>query len=92
MITNNGKTAAKLTDTISTLFSQGPQFDANHIIEFKVIARNRILSFYICRLCCVQLIYNNNGTCGHSSQKFRQKGTTTRVSRWFTTRKTIVTL
>lgn len=45
MITNNGKTAAKLTDTISTLFSHGPQFDANHIIEFKVIACNRILLF-----------------------------------------------
>ncbi|XP_050448748.1 uncharacterized protein LOC126850110 isoform X1 [Cataglyphis hispanica] len=37
MITNNGKTAAKLTDTISTLFSHGPQFDANHIIEFKFL-------------------------------------------------------
>jgi hypothetical protein len=37
MITNNGKIAAKFTDTISTLFSQGPQFNANHIIEFKVM-------------------------------------------------------
>ncbi|XP_070163260.1 putative leucine-rich repeat-containing protein DDB_G0290503 [Polyergus mexicanus] len=37
MITNNGKTAAKLTDTTSTLFSHGPQFDANHIIEFKFL-------------------------------------------------------
>lgn len=45
MITNNGKMATKLTDTISTLFSHGPQFDANHIIEFKVIARNKILLF-----------------------------------------------
>lgn len=36
MITNN-KTAAKVTDTISTLFSQGPQFDENHIIEFKFL-------------------------------------------------------
>lgn len=37
VITNNGRVAAKLTDTISTLFSQGPQFDTNHIIEFKVV-------------------------------------------------------
>lgn len=37
MITNNGKIAAKVTDATSTLFSQDPQFDANHIIEFKVL-------------------------------------------------------
>lgn len=43
MISNNGKIATKVTDTISTLFSQGPQFDANHIIEFKVIMCNTIL-------------------------------------------------
>ncbi|XP_036150996.1 uncharacterized protein LOC105834845 [Monomorium pharaonis] len=36
MITN-GKTVIKVTDTISTLFSRGPQFDANHIIEFKFL-------------------------------------------------------
>ncbi|KYM86041.1 Cytokine receptor-like factor 3 [Atta colombica] len=36
MITN-GKIAAKVTNTISTLFSQGPQFDENHIIEFKFL-------------------------------------------------------
>ncbi|XP_025986898.1 uncharacterized protein LOC105197392 [Solenopsis invicta] len=33
----NDKIAAKVTDTISTLFSQSPQFDANHIIEFKFL-------------------------------------------------------
>lgn len=43
VITNNGKVAAKVTNTTSTLFSQGPQFDANHIIEFKVILCNMIL-------------------------------------------------
>jgi len=43
MITNNGKIAAKVTNTISTLFSQGPQFDENHIIEFKVTIYNVIL-------------------------------------------------
>ncbi|XP_011140601.1 uncharacterized protein LOC105183880 [Harpegnathos saltator] len=37
VITNNGMIAAKLTDTISTLFSRGPQFDANHVIEFKFL-------------------------------------------------------
>jgi len=42
MITN-GKIAAKVTNTISTLFSQGPQFDENHIIEFKVTIYNAIL-------------------------------------------------
>ncbi|XP_011054476.1 PREDICTED: uncharacterized protein LOC105146116 isoform X2 [Acromyrmex echinatior] len=36
MITN-GKIAAKVTNTISTLFSQGPQFNENHIIEFKFL-------------------------------------------------------
>ncbi|KYQ53285.1 Cytokine receptor-like factor 3 [Trachymyrmex zeteki] len=36
MITN-GKIAAKVTNTISTLFSQGPQFDENHVIEFKFL-------------------------------------------------------
>lgn len=39
----NGKIAAKVTDTVSTLFSQGPQFDENHIIEFKVVTCNTIL-------------------------------------------------
>lgn len=61
MITNNGKTAVKLTDTISTLFSHGPQFDANHIIEFKVITCNRILlftcvSFFLCNLSIILII------------------------------------
>lgn len=42
MITN-GKIAAKVTNTISTLFSQGPQFDENHVIEFKVTIYNVIL-------------------------------------------------
>ncbi|XP_025074958.1 uncharacterized protein LOC105430647 [Pogonomyrmex barbatus] len=37
LITNNGKIAAKVTDAISTLFSQDSQFDANHIIEFKFL-------------------------------------------------------
>jgi len=36
-VITNSKIATKVTDTISTLFSQSPQFDANHIIEFKVI-------------------------------------------------------
>lgn len=44
MITNNGKIATKVTDTMSTLFSQGPQFDANHIIEFKVITCNTLFT------------------------------------------------
>lgn len=33
----NSKIAVKVTDNISTLFSQGPQFDENHIIEFKFL-------------------------------------------------------
>ncbi|XP_032685028.1 uncharacterized protein LOC116850631 [Odontomachus brunneus] len=37
VITNNGKVAAKLTNITSTLFSHGPQFDANYIIEFKFL-------------------------------------------------------
>ncbi|KYN13070.1 Cytokine receptor-like factor 3 [Trachymyrmex cornetzi] len=36
MITN-GKIAEKVTNTINTLFSQGPQFDENHVIEFKFL-------------------------------------------------------
>ena len=36
MITNSGTVAAKITNEISTLFSQEAQFDADHIIEFKV--------------------------------------------------------
>ena len=44
MITN-GKIAAKVTNTISTLFSQGPQFNENHIIEFKVTIYT--MSFYL---------------------------------------------
>lgn len=48
MITNNGKIAAKVTNTLSTLFSQGPQFDANHIIEFKVIICDVILFTLFC--------------------------------------------
>lgn len=49
MITNNGKIAAKVTDTTSTLFSRGPQFDANHIIEFKVITCNTLFTHFCLR-------------------------------------------
>lgn len=37
MITNEGKIAAKITDELSTIFSQGTQFDAEHVIEFKFL-------------------------------------------------------
>lgn len=37
VITNDGKIAAKLTNALSTLFSHGAQFEANHIIEFKFL-------------------------------------------------------
>jgi len=50
VITNNGKIAAKLTDAISTLFSAGPQFDANHIIEFKVIKQRDFIIYIIRRV------------------------------------------
>lgn len=37
MVTNNGAIAAKLTDEISTLFSQNAQLAGNQVIEFKVL-------------------------------------------------------
>ncbi|XP_015590695.1 uncharacterized protein LOC107265605 isoform X2 [Cephus cinctus] len=37
MITNSGKIAAKITDQINTLLSDGPQFNTDHIIEFKFL-------------------------------------------------------
>ncbi|XP_066595803.1 cytokine receptor-like factor 3 [Prorops nasuta] len=33
LITSNGRIATKVTDNLSTLFSQGPQFDSNYTIE-----------------------------------------------------------